>query len=61
MDHKPSQWPIDGVSAGLAKRIGCFHSNVDFGVTTHLFGVRVSEARLAAIGVQRGLAVGGAM
>ena len=30
------------MSARLLKRIVCFHSNVDFGVTTHLAGVAVA-------------------
>ena len=33
---RSGQWPIDWLSARLVKRIGCFHSDVDFGVTTHL-------------------------
>ena len=31
-----NQWPIDWLSARIVKRIGCFHSDVDFGVATHL-------------------------
>ena len=35
MGHESSQWCIDYLSARLLKRIGCFHSDVDFGMTTH--------------------------
>ena len=33
---RSGQWPIDWLSARIVKRIGCFHSDVDFGVATHL-------------------------
>ena len=36
MDRVQGECPIDWVSAQFLQRIGCFHSDVDFGVTTHL-------------------------
>ena len=35
-EPRSGQWPIDWLSARLVKLIGCFHSDLDFGVTTHL-------------------------
>ena len=46
MGRESGQWPIDGLGARLLKRIVCFHSDVDIGVTTHLLEVVVNLLHL---------------
>ena len=51
MGRAHGDWRIDQSSARLMQRIVCFHSDVDFGVTTHLLAPLGREVENTADGL----------